>query len=286
MLRRVLIANRGEIAVRIIRGLREAKLESVAIYTPVDRAALHVRVSDYAFPIEDYLDIAAVIEAARSSDADAIHPGYGFLSENAKFAEACESAGLTFIGPTSEAIVRLGSKTSARRLAEQAGVPVLPAVEGTGMPKRLPLMIKGRAEAVKGCVVPIPRPNSWREFVTLRVKPMIFGNGEIYIEKLIEKPRHIEVQILGDQHGTIVHLGERVLPSATASEGSRRSPSPLMLEQPDLRERMGEAAIRQRTTGIPTRAPSSFSSIRCEFFFLEMNTRLQVEHPVTERHRS
>jgi acetyl-CoA carboxylase biotin carboxylase subunit len=303
-LRKVLVANRGEIAVRIIRALREAGIGSVAVYSEADRAALHVRMADEAVLIgpapsaESYLRIDKILEAAARQSADAIHPGYGFLSENADFADACASAGVTFIGPSGHSIRRLGSKTSARELAKAAGVPVLPGtLRGVSTPEEAeaiarqigyPVMLKAaaggggkgmrRVEDAGALASALRDASSEAE--------RAFGNGEVYVEKLIEKPRHIEIQVLGDHHGTLIHLGERECSIQRRHQKViEECPSPFVTKQSQLREEMGSAAIRVASAaGYYNAGTVEFlvDSATGAYYFLEMNTRLQVEHPVTE----
>ena len=303
MFQKVLIANRGEIAVRIIRALRESGIASAAVYSDADRSSLYVRMADEAVHIgpapssESYLRIDRIIEAASRVGADAIHPGYGFLSENAEFAAACESAGIVFIGPSSESIRRMGSKTSARRIAQAAGVPVVPGTErGVSSLEEAqsiasqcgyPVMLKAsaggggmgmrRVDSEAGLAAALRDAASEAEHA--------FRNAEVYIEKLLENPRHIEIQILGDRHGTMLSLGERECSiQRRRQKVIEECPSPLVAAHPEMRQRMGDAAIRAaRAAGYYNAGTVEFlvDSNR-NFYFLEMNTRLQVEHPVTE----
>jgi acetyl-CoA carboxylase biotin carboxylase subunit len=297
MFRKILIANRGEIAVRIMRTLREMDIRSVAIYAGADRAALHVRKADEATGVSGYLNIDSVIEAARSHGAEAIHPGYGFLSENANFAAACERAGVTFIGPSSESIRLMGSKTSARNIASQAGAPIVPGTrEGLTDPTEalafardagFPVMLKAVAGGGgKG----MRRVDSAADFEShfrgaSSEAARAFGDGAVYVEKLIEHPRHIEIQLLGDHHGNMVHLGERECSIQRRHQKViEECPSPLVAQYPDMRRAMGEAAIlAARAAGYHNAGTVEFLvDADRKFYFLEMNTRLQVEHPVTE----
>ena len=302
--RRVLVANRGEIAVRIVRALREASIVSVAVYSDVDRAALHVRMADEAVHIgpapsaESYLRIEKVIGAAKACGAEAIHPGYGFLSENAAFAQACQDAGIVFIGPSSDAIRSVGSKTRARKLASDATVPVLPGSltgistfeEGRTVAARIgyPVMLKA---AAGGGGKGMRRVDSESELAAaLRdassEADRAFGNSEVYIEKLVEKPRHIEIQILADTHGNVVHLGERECSIQRRHQKViEECPSAFVTERPALRKEMGRAAVDfARAAGYTNAGTVEFlvDSLSGVYYFLEMNTRLQVEHPVTE----
>ena len=299
----VLIANRGEIAVRLIRAVREAGMRSVAVYSDADRAALHVRLADEAAHIgpaassESYLNMERILEAARRHGAQAIHPGYGFLSENADFAEFCTRAGFIFIGPSAEAIRKLGSKTSARVLAKAAGAPVVPGTEepasdlahARAVARELgyPVLLKA---AAGGGGKGMRRVDSEAE-----LEPAIraasseaeraFRSSEVYIEKLVENPRHIEIQIFGDQHGNLVHLGERECSLQRRHQKVvEECPSPLVAAYPEMRAAMGEAAVRvAREAGYYNAGTAEFLvDAQRNFYFLEMNTRLQVEHPVTE----
>ncbi len=303
LFKKVLVANRGEIAVRIIRALREADIPSVAVYSDADRAALHVQMADEAAYVgpapssESYLRIDKIVAAAQMHGADAIHPGYGFLSENATFAAACEEAGIIFIGPSSASITQLGSKTSARKIAKEAGVPTVPGtMEGVSDPaaaRRIareigyPVIIKA---AAGGGGKGMRRVDSEDEFESaLRdaasEAERSFNNGEVYIEKFIIFPRHIEIQVLGDRHGHMIHLGERECSIQRRHQKViEECPSPLMPLDPDLRCRMGEAAVRAAKLAAYYNAGTVEFLVDADrnFYFLEMNTRLQVEHPVTE----
>ena len=300
-IRKVLIANRGEIAVRIARACRELEIASVAVFSEADRTALHVRACDEAWPIgpapsrESYLRIDRVLEAAARSGADAVHPGYGFLAENAAFARACEDAGLVFIGPASDTIALMGEKTSARRLAVEAGVPVVPGtlepVDDLDALAReagrigFPVMLKA---AAGGGGKGLRRVEAAAELVRAAERARsealsAFGDGRIYLEKALDKPRHIEIQVLADHHGHAVHLFERECSIQRRHQKViEESPSPLLDDA--LRARMGALAV-----GLVQRAGYRNAGT-LEFLvdaarnpcFLEMNTRLQVEHPVTE----
>src|SRR5713226_2147632 len=302
MFRKILIANRGEIAVRVIRACRDLGIAPVAVFSEADANALHVRMSDEAYCIgpptstQSYLNIAALITAAKKSNADAIHPGYGFLAENAEFAAAVAVAGLTFIGPTAEAMQVMGSKTSARRAAIAAEVPIVPGTteplkglaEARDIAARLgyPVMLKAAAGGGgKGMrqVAAEGELHSAFETVTSEAQAA-FGSAEVYLEKVVERPRHIEIQIFADTHGNTVHLGERECSIQRRHQKViEECPSPI--NDPDLRRRMGAAAIRiaraVNYVGAGT-VEFLFSEVSREFYFLEMNTRLQVEHPVTE----
>jgi acetyl-CoA carboxylase, biotin carboxylase subunit len=303
LFQKVLIANRGEIAVRVIRALREMGIRSVAVFSEIDRGALHVQMADEAVSIgpspssESYLVAGRIVEAARVTGAQAIHPGYGFLSENAAFAKACEEGGVKFIGPPPHAIEQMGSKTAARRIAMQAGAPVVPGTErgirdGDEARKAAarigyPILIKAaaggggkgmrRVDSETDLAAAVRAASSEAE--------RAFSSGEVYLEKLIEHPRHIEVQILGDEHGHLIHLGERECSIQRRHQKViEESPSPLVLARPELREKIGEAALRiARATNYFNAGTLEFLADQSgKFYFLEMNTRLQVEHPVTE----
>ncbi len=303
MFGKVLVANRGEIAVRIIRGLREMNIASVAVYSEADRTAYHVRLADEAYFLgpapaaESYLSIDRVVNAARQAKADAVHPGYGFLSENPDFAAACADAGLVFIGPSAEAMRRLGSKIEARKLAKQVGVPV---VEGMDAPlsgieqaraeaRRIgyPVLLKAAAggggkgmrlvEAEADLEAALRDASSEAE--------RAFASGEVYLEKFVEQPRHVEIQVLGDNYGNLIHLGERECSLQRRHQKViEECPSPVMSVRPELRERMGQAALRVAGAAGYTNAGTAEFLVdkHGNFYFLEMNTRLQVEHPVTE----
>lgn len=302
MFGKILVANRGEIAVRIIRACRDLNISPVAVFSEADAAALHVRMSDEAHCIgpasssESYLKIAAIIEAAKKSGAEAIHPGYGFLAENAEFARAVGEAGLTFIGPTPEAMEVMGSKTSARRAAIAAGAPVVPgtteALQNYEEAKQVaakfgyPVMLKAAAGGGgKGMRQVADESELGSAFEAAQSEAAsAFGNSDIYLEKVVEKPRHIEIQVFADTHGNCVHLGERECSIQRRHQKViEECPSPI--NDPDLRARMGEAAIKIAKAVSYVGAGTVeflFSDVTREFFFLEMNTRLQVEHPVTE----
>jgi acetyl-CoA carboxylase, biotin carboxylase subunit len=287
--RKVLIANRGEIAVRVIRTLREMGIRSVAIYSDADRASAHVRRADEAAHVgaspssESYLNIERILEAARRHQVDAIHPGYGFLSENARFAQACEDAGFVFIGPSARSIELMGSKTEARRVAHEGGAPIVPSGEGAGFPVMLKAVAGGGGKGMRRVDAEVDFAAAYEAASSEALRA--FGDGRIYVEKLIENARHIEIQILGDRHGNMVHLGERECSVQRRHQKViEESPSPLMARIPDLRERMGEAAIRAASAaGYFNAGTVEFLADNVgNFYFLEMNTRLQVEHPVTE----
>jgi 3-methylcrotonyl-CoA carboxylase alpha subunit len=302
--RRVLIANRGEIAVRIASACREAGIQSVAIYSDADRDAPHVRAADRAIRIgpapssQSYLSVPAVIEAARATSCEAVHPGYGFLSENAAFASACDKAGLTFVGPPAAVISRMGSKVAARQLMGDAGVPVVPgdtpndqsdsgvlqSAERVGFP----VLVKASAGGGgKGMRAIRDRGTAVEAIAAARREAVsAFNDGTLYVERLIERPRHIEVQIFADAHGNVVHLFERECSIQRRHQKIiEESPSPALTA--DVRAAMTEAAVAAaRAAGYVNAGTIEFllegSGGGSRFYFLEMNTRLQVEHPVTE----
>ena len=301
---RVLIANRGEIAVRIIRACREMGLSTVAVYSDCDRGARHVRDADAAVHIggnearASYLDIGAIVGAARASRADAVHPGYGFLAENAAFAAACRAAGLTFIGPSAEAIALMGSKTAARTAAIGAGVPVVPGTE-TPLPAAAtaaelsraadavgyPLMVKAVAGGGGKGLRVVASPSALVSAVqTARSEAgSAFGDAAVYLERRLAKPRHIEIQLLGDRHGTVVPFVEREC-SIQRRHQKVVEESPSLAVGASLRQRMAAAAAAvARSVGYTNAGTIEFLLDEDgSFYFLEMNTRLQVEHPVTE----
>src|SRR5881397_3094859 len=300
-IRRVLVANRGEIAVRVIRACHDEGLAAVAFYSEPDRLAPHVRDADAAVLLgpapssESYLDASKLIAAAKDTGCQAIHPGYGFLSERAAFAEACKDAGLIFVGPPASAIRAMGDKTEARRRMQAAGVPVVP---GTAAPLRDPVDARREAKRIgypvllkaaaggggKGMRLVRGETDVEEAFQAARREALkAFGDGSIYIEKYLERPRHIEIQVLADRHGRVVALGERECSIQRRHQKLiEEAPSPVV--SPALRRRLSEAATAAAGavgyTGAGTieflLAPSG------EFYFLEMNTRIQVEHPVTE----
>jgi acetyl-CoA carboxylase biotin carboxylase subunit len=304
VIRRVLIANRGEIAVRVIRACRAAGVGTVAVYSDADADAPHVTAADRAVRLgpppaaESYLNVGALIDAARQTGADAVHPGYGFLSERAHFAQAVEEAGLVFIGPSADAITRLGSKTGARRLMEAAGVPVVPgatpddqsdaALTAAATALGMPLLVK---PASGGGGIGMKTVRSLDELATAlpqarREAQAAFGNPALYLERLVERPRHIEVQILADAQGTTVHLFERECSAQRRHQKVvEETPSPAVT--PAVRARIGAAAVRAaETVGYRNAGTVEFllegDGDEARFYFLEINTRLQVEHPITE----
>jgi acetyl-CoA carboxylase biotin carboxylase subunit len=301
MLRKVLIANRGEIAVRVIRACRELDLASVAIYSEADRGALHVQMADESLEIgpapsnQSYLVIEKIIDAAKRTGADAVHPGYGFLAENAAFARACTDAGITFIGPSAEAIALMGSKVESRRVVSRYGVPMVPGtldpIQSDAEARAIattvgyPLMLKASAGGGgKGMRLVRSEAELESALATTRSEAKAaFGDDAIYIEKFIDQPRHIEIQVLADQFGHAIFLGER---ECTIQRRHQKvleeCPSPIM--DAALRQQMGEAALKVvAAAGYYNAGTVEFLVGRDRnFYFLEMNTRLQVEHPVTE----
>lgn len=300
-MKKVLIANRGEIAVRVMRTCREMGLSTVAVYSDVDRASLHVAYADEAHRLgpgpatESYLRSDLILEVARKTGADAIHPGYGFLSENASFAEECVAAGITFIGPPASAMRALGSKTKARQAADAAQMPRVPgSVKGLATVEEAlrvageigyPVMLKAAAGGGgKGMRAVFAAAELAAAYATASSEAeRSFGSGEVYLEKLIERPRHIEVQVIADTHGQCLYLGERECSVQRRHQKViEEAPSAVIGE--DLRRRMGEAAVRLALSAGYVNAGTVEFLVDADhnFYFLEMNTRLQVEHPVTE----
>jgi acetyl-CoA carboxylase, biotin carboxylase subunit len=300
MFRKILIANRGEIALRVIRACREMGIRTVAVFSEADRESLHVRFADEDVCIgppparESYLNIPRIIAAAEITGADAVHPGYGFLAENAEFSEICEKSDLTFIGPTPEQIRVMGDKAAARRTMREVGVPIVPgtdaiddAEEGLAAAEEIgfPVLIKAAAGGGgKGMRVAALPDDFVRQFGMARNEAgAAFGDDSVYIEKYLARPRHIEFQILGDRHGRVIHLGERDCSIQRRHQKLiEEAPSPALT--PELRERMGEAAVRGAKS-IDYVGAGTMEFLLDEdgsFYFMEMNTRIQVEHPVTE----
>jgi acetyl-CoA carboxylase biotin carboxylase subunit len=301
MFKKILIANRGEIAVRVIRACHEMGITAVAVYSDVDRASLHVRQADEAYPIgapvaaESYLNFQKMLDAAKRSGADAIHPGYGFLSENATFAQACADAGVKFIGPTAAAMEAMGSKTRARQAMERAGVPFVPGTshglesfeQAQEVAARIgyPVMLKAAAGGGgKGMRLVHARDQLKSSLEAARSEAeRSFGDGEVYLEKAIVNPRHIEMQVLADEHGNTIYLGERECSLQRRHQKVlEEAPSPIV--DSEMRRKMGETAVRVARAANYTNAGTVEFLVdqQNNFYFLEMNTRLQVEHPVTE----
>jgi acetyl-CoA carboxylase, biotin carboxylase subunit len=302
MFGKVLVANRGEIAVRVMRTLREMNIRSVAVYSDVDRSSQHVRMADEAEHIgpapsaESYLRIDRILDAAKKHGAEAVHPGYGFLSENAEFAAACEDAGIVFIGPSARSIRAVGSKTAARQIAMAAGTPVVPGTDHAitleqarefarlnGFPVLLKAVAGGGGKGMRRVDSEGEIESAFRNASSEAERS--FRNPEIYVERLIEHPRHIEIQVFGDRHGNIIHLGERECSIQRRHQKvMEECPSPLVSLYPEMRQEMGEAAVRAvAAAGYYNAGTVEFlvDSNR-RFYFLEINTRLQVEHPITE----
>ena len=301
MFKKVLIANRGEIALRVIRACRELGIQTVAVYSEADRESLHVRFADDDVCIgpppsrDSYLKIPRIIAAAEITGADAIHPGYGFLAENAEFAETCAASNVTFIGPTPEQIRVMGDKAAARKAMTAVGVPIIPGTPGPvedsdealdlARDIGFPVIIKAAAGGGgKGMRVARDPEDFARSFQLARSEALsAFGSGDVYVEKYLARPRHIEFQILGDQYGNVIHLGERDCSVQRRHQKLiEEAPSPTVT--PELREAMGEAAVRG-AKAIDYVGAGTIEMLLNEdrsFYFMEMNTRIQVEHPVTE----
>jgi acetyl-CoA carboxylase, biotin carboxylase subunit len=301
MFKKILIANRGEIAVRIVRACRELGIGSVAVYSDVDRASLHVRLADEAYLIgrapsrESYLVVEKIIGAARQAGCDAIHPGYGFLAENPALARACVAAHIKFIGPSAEAMERLGSKTAARHLAREVGIPMVPGTlqpiasdeelvevaRRTGFPVVLKAVAGGGGKGMRMVAQEGDLASAWRDASSEAQNA--FGDSRMYVEKYLERPRHIEIQVLADHHGNVVYLGERECSVQRRHQKVlEEAPSPFVTSE--LRAAMGDAAVElARAGGYENAGTVEFLvDAHRNFYFLEMNTRLQVEHPVTE----
>ncbi|HJU72604.1 MAG TPA: acetyl-CoA carboxylase biotin carboxylase subunit [Gemmatimonadaceae bacterium] len=301
MFRKVLVANRGEIALRVIRACRELGLQTVAVYSEADRESLHVRFADDDVCIgpaqarESYLRIPRIIAAAEITGADAIHPGYGFLAENAEFAETCAASNITFIGPTAQQIRVMGDKAAARQAMADVGVPIIPGTPGPveSVEEALtfardigfPVIIKAAGGGGgKGMRVSNDPDDFARAFQLARSEALsAFGNGDVYVEKFLARPRHIEFQILGDQHGKVIHLGERDCSIQRRHQKLvEEAPSPAVT--PNLREKMGAAAVAgaKAIDYVGAGTIEMLLDADGSYYFMEMNTRIQVEHPVTE----
>ncbi len=299
MFQKVLVANRGEIALRVVRACQEIGVPAVAVYSDADETALHVRHADESVNIgppaagKSYLNAQRLIEAAKETGADAIHPGYGFLAENAAFAKAVTDAGIKFIGPSAEAIEKLGDKSAARRLAVEAKVPVVPGSDNVSSADEAvatveeigyPVMIKAAAGGGGRGIRVAENEEELREAVQAakREAQSAFGDGTLYLEKFLAGPRHVEVQVMADEEGNAIHLYERECSMQRRRQKVlEESPSPSI--NPEMREKMCEAAVRlAREAGYANAGTVEFLVEGDEFYFIEMNTRIQVEHPVTE----
>ena len=302
MFKKILIANRGEIAVRILRACRELGIQSVVVFSDVDRKSLHVRLADEAYPIgpapsrESYLCIDKLMDVARRAGCDAVHPGYGFLAENAALPRACTDAGLTFIGPPAEAMEALGSKTAGRQLARRADVPIVPGTNdpiekpadaqalahSMGYPVLLKAVAGGGGKGMRVVHSGAEFDSAFRDASSEAMNA--FGDARLYLEKYLDRPRHIEVQIFADAHGRVVSLGERECSIQRRHQKViEEAPSPIVT--PDLRKKMGDAAVRLARAGgyVNAGTVEFLVDANLDFYFLEVNTRLQVEHPVTEQ---
>jgi len=302
MFKKILIANRGEIAVRILRACRELGIHSAAVFSEVDRKSLHVRLADEAYPIgpapsrESYLRVDKIIDVAQRSGCDAVHPGYGFLAENPALPRACASAGITFIGPGAEAMEALGSKTAGRQLARRSDVPTVPGAnnpienpadaqtlaQNMGYPVVLKAVAGGGGKGMRVVAGDAEFASCWRDASSEALNA--FGDASLYVEKYLERPRHIEIQILADAHGRVVSLGEREC-SIQRRHQKVVEEAPSLVVTPELRKKMGDAAVRlARAAGYVNAGTVEFLvDAHLNFYFLEVNTRLQVEHPVTEQ---
>src|SRR5216683_2701132 len=302
MFNKILIANRGEIAVRILRACRELGIRSVAVFSEADRTSLHVRLADEAYPIgpapsrESYLRIDKLIDVARRSGCDAVHPGYGFLAENPALPRACEKRSLVFIGPSAEAMEALGSKTAGRQLARRSDVPTVPGANdpiekpdeaqalarSMGYPVLLKAVSGGGGKGMRLVAGDAEFSSAWRDASSEALNA--FGDSRLYLEKYLENPRHIEIQIFADSHGRVVSLGEREC-SVQRRHQKVIEEAPSSIVTPDLRKKMGDAAVRLARAGryINAGTVEFLVDSHLNFYFLEVNTRLQVEHPVTEQ---
>lgn len=300
MFKKVLIANRGEIAIRVMRACRELDVKTVAVYSEVDKNALFAKYADEAYPIgpapasQSYLNMDNILEVAHKYGAEAIHPGYGFLSENEVFAERCEKEGIIFIGPSSHVIESVGSKIEAKKTMKTAGIPVIPGsengIEDLGVAIDVaeeigyPIIVKASAGGGGIGMKVVRKTDELKETLesTRRVAKSSFGDATVFIEKYLEEPRHIEFQILADSYGNIIHVGDRECSIQRRHQKLiEESPSPIMT--PELREKMGSDAVKAAAAINYTNAGTiEFLYSKGDYYFLEMNTRLQVEHPITE----
>lgn len=301
MLKKVLIANRGEIAVRVIRACRELGIQTVAVYSAADKDSLHAKIADEAVCIgpaaskDSYLNVRAIISACEITGADAIHPGFGFLSENPSFARTCEKCGITFIGPRASSIEMLGDKAQAKETMKEAGVPVIMGSDGAisnihaahtlANDLGYPVMVKASAGGGGRGIRIVHSDDELEAQMTAAKQEALacFGNDEIYIEKFIENPKHIEIQILADNYGDVIYLGERDCSMQRRNQKVlEEAPSPIMT--PELRKKMGEAAVKAaKVCGYRNAGTIEFLvDNKGGFYFMEMNTRIQVEHPITE----
>ena len=301
MINKILIANRGEIAVRIIRACKEMNVKTVAVYSEVDKDAMHVKLADEAICIgpanssKSYLNFKNIIEAANITGADAIHPGFGFLSENSQFAKICEESNIKFIGPNYRVIELMGNKSNAKELMKNAGVPVIPGSDGSvkglkdaikianeiGYPVMLKAAAGGGGKGIR--IVNIPEELESNYNIVKQEAKLSFNDDEIYIEKFIKNPRHVEIQILADEHGNVIHLGERDCSIQRRNQKViEETPSTAIDDK--LRNKMGEAAIKAvKASGYTSCGTIEFLvDSDKNFYFMEMNTRIQVEHPITE----
>ncbi len=301
MFHKILIANRGEIAIRVIRACKELGIKTVAVYSTADAESLHVKLADESVCIgpapssQSYLNINAIISAAELTDAEAIHPGYGFLSENAKFAEVCEQCGITFIGPSAESMRIMGDKISARQAVIEHGVPILPGTkenvksvdEAVKIAKKIgfPVIIKATAGGGgRGMKIVHSQATLANAYATAKAEAQAgFGNPDVYIEKYCEQPRHVEIQVLADKHGNCIHLGERDC-SIQRRHQKMLEEAPCPALKPETRAAMGEAAVKaaKAVNYCSVGTVEFLLDKNGDFFFMEMNTRIQVEHPVTE----
>lgn len=301
MVNKILIANRGEIAVRIIRACKEMNIKTVAVYSEVDKDAMHVKLADEAICIgpanssKSYLNFKNIIEAANITGADAIHPGFGFLSENSQFAKICEESNIKFIGPNYKVIELMGNKSNAKELMKNAGVPVIPGSDGSvkglkdaikianeiGYPVMLKAAAGGGGKGIR--IVNIPEELESNYNIVKQEAKLSFNDDEIYIEKFVKNPRHVEIQILADEHGNVIHLGERDCSIQRRNQKViEETPSTAIDDK--LRNKMGEAAIKAvKASGYTSCGTIEFLvDSDKNFYFMEMNTRIQVEHPITE----